>query len=309
MLDCPPEATADVSAFTPVIEQFVAASQGAKPRAAFISSLPETTSRSVRQLCMAGGVVPLQGQREALEALDRAGAAGETWRHGTPPVLSIPNPPPGEVETLGERSGKAALAAFGVQVPRSRVVTCAQVAAAATELGFPVVIKASDAGLEHKTELGGVVLDVRTAEQAEAAAARLSALSEQVLVEQMIDDGVAEVLVGVTVDAQFGQLLLIGSGGVQAELWKDTVSLLPPWSRSAVESALQRLKVAGLLAGFRGKPPGDIAALVAAIMAIGRYAEANRDALAELDVNPIIVRPRGSGAVAVDVLIRKVKES
>jgi len=130
-----------------------------------------------------------------------------------------------------------------------------------------------------------------------------------VLVEQMIDDGIAEILVGVTVDDQFGQLLLIGSGGVQAEVWQDTVSLLPPWSRESVAVALRRLKVAALLDGHRGKPPGDVEALIDAILAISRYATANRDTLAELDVNPIIVRPHGTGAIAVDVLIRKVEES
>jgi acetyl-CoA synthetase len=130
-----------------------------------------------------------------------------------------------------------------------------------------------------------------------------------VLVEQMIDDGVVEVLVGVTVDPQFGQLLLIGSGGVQAELWQDTVTLLPPWTPAAIEAALGRLKIAGLLAGFRGRPPGDVPALIAAIAAVGRYAQAQRDTLFELDVNPVIVRPQGLGAVAVDVLIRKVEES
>jgi acetyl-CoA synthetase len=153
------------------------------------------------------------------------------------------------------------------------------------------------------------VLGVRTVEQATSAGARLAALSQEVLVEQMIDDGVAEILVGIAVDAQFGQLLLIGSGGVQAEVWKDTVTLLPPWTRQSVAEALRRLKVAALLDGYRGKPAGDVEALVDAILAIGRYATANRDTLAELDVNPIIVRPRGAGAVAVDVLIRKIEES
>jgi acetyl-CoA synthetase len=172
-----------------------------------------------------------------------------------------------------------------------------------------VAIKATGPGLEHKTERGGVVLDVRTPVQAAAAAAQLAALSDEVLVERMVDDGVAEILVGITVDAHFGQLLLIGSGGVQAELWQDTVSLLPPWSRACVEAALRRLKVAGLLDGYRGKPPGDVAALVDTILAVGRYAEAQRDTLVELDVNPVIVRPRGEGAIAVDVLIRKVEES
>lgn len=308
-LDCPPAAVADDSAYTAVIAEFAAASQGARPRAVFISSLPETAGRSVRQLCLQGGVVPLQGQREALEALHLAGTVGATWRSGESPVLSIPAPPNGPLVTIGEHDGKTALAAFGMQVPRSQVVPCTQAGAAAAAIGFPVVIKASGASLEHKTELGGVVLGVRTVEQATAAGARLAALSQEVLVEQMIDDGVAEILVGIAVDAQFGQLLLIGSGGVQAEVWKDTVTLLPPWTRQSVAGALRRLKVAALLDGYRGKPVGDVEALVDAILAIGHFATANRDTLAELDVNPIIVRPRGAGAVAVDVLIRKIEES
>ena len=211
--------------------------------------------------------------------------------------------------TIDEHAGKTALGAFGLQVPRSQLVPCAQVAAAATAVGYPVVIKASGAGLEHKTELGGVVLNVRNAEQAAAAGTQLATLSDTVLVEQMIDDGVAEILVGVTVDEQFGQLLLVGSGGVQVEIWKDTVTLLPPWSRESIAAALGRLKVSVLLDGYRGKPAGDVEALIDAILAIGLYATANRDTLAELDVNPIIVRPRGAGAIAVDVLIRKAEES
>ena len=125
----------------------------------------------------------------------------------------------------------------------------------------------------------------------------------------MIDDGIAEILVGVTIDEQFGQVLLVGSGGVQVEIWKDTVTLLPPWSRESIAAALGRLKVSVLLDGYRGKPAGDVEALIDAILAIGLYATANRDTLAELDVNPIIVRPLGAGAIAVDVLIRKAQES
>lgn len=307
-LDCPPAASADDSAYTAVIEQFAAASQGATPRAVFISSLPETTGNTVRKLCLQGGVVPLQGQREALEALYLAGAVGDAWRTGDSPALSIPRPQHTPVVTIGEHAGKAELAAFGLQVPRSRLVPCAQAGVAATAIGFPVAIKASGAALEHKTELGGVVLGVRTVEQAVSAGMQLSALSGEVLVEQMIDDGVAEILVGVSVDGQFGQLLMIGSGGVEAEVWKDTVSLLPPWTRESVAAALRRLKVAALLDGYRGKPPGDVAALIDAIIAVGRYATENRDTLIELDVNPVIVRPRGAGAIAVDVLIRKAGE-
>ena len=120
----------------------------------------------------------------------------------------------------------------------------------------------------------------------------------------MVTDGVAEILVGVTVDPQFGQVLVLGAGGVMTELLHDSTSLLPPYTPAAVEAALGRLNVAKLLAGFRGKPAGDVPALVEAILAVARYAAAHLDSLAELDVNPIIVRPSGHGVVAVDALVR-----
>lgn len=305
-LDCPPEATADLSAFTPVIAEFVAAAQSMHPRAALISALPETPSPAIRALCMNGGVVPLQGQREALEALDHAGAIGEAWQRAQFPVLQLPGHAAGSGAALSEHAGKAVLAAYGLPIPAARVVPWQEAAAAAAAIGFPVVMKASAAHLEHKSELGGVLLGIRSSEQAVSAAQTLAKLSDQVLVEQMIDEGVAEILVGITVDAQFGQVLVIGAGGVQTELWHDSVSLLPPWSAAQVQRALSKLKVARLLEGFRGKPAGDVPALIDAILAIGRYATANSTRLLELDVNPIIVRPRG--VVAVDALIRQIEE-
>jgi len=149
-----------------------------------------------------------------------------------------------------------------------------------------------------------VILNVRTATEAAAAAERLSALTDSFLVEEMITDGVAEILVGAVVDAQFGLTLVVGAGGVLTELLQDSVSLLPPFTAASISAALQRLTVNKMLQGFRGKPRADVPALVEAIVAVGRYAEANLASLTELDVNPVIARPEGAGAVAVDALIR-----
>jgi acetyl-CoA synthetase len=304
LVDCPPEGAADTSAYVSVIEQFAAALSGTTTRGAVIASLPESLSRATREKCLAAGIVPLQGQREALEALDLAGAVGETWARGAAVQLHLPRAAARSARTLTEHEGKRALADFGVPVPRSRLVGAADAGEAAAALGFPVVIKAVGSQLEHKSELGAVVLDVRSAAEAAAAAQRLSALSATLLVEEMVSDGVAEVLVGVSVDPQFGQLLVLGAGGVLTELLRDSVSLLPPFTAAAIEAALCRLKLARLLAGYRGRPPADVAALVQTALACTRYAAANLERLVELDLNPVIVRPQGSGAVAVDALIR-----
>ncbi len=303
-LDCPPENRADDSTYVRAIEEFAAALPGAASRAVLISSLPESMSAATRERCLAAGVVPLQGQREALEALDLAGAVGETWKRGGGVELRRPGALPAAAHPLGEHQAKLALAAFGVPVPRARLVPVAEAATAAQALGFPVVIKAAGAGLEHKSDVGGVVLNVRTADEAVTAAKRLSALSDTLLVEEMIRDGVAEILVGVTVDPQFGQMLVLGAGGVLTELLRDSVTLLPPFTAEGITAALGTLRVARLLTGYRGRPRADVAALIEAALACSRYAAANVERLAELDLNPVIVRPQGLGAVAVDALIR-----
>jgi acetate---CoA ligase (ADP-forming) len=315
MLDFPPEGKADASSFDAAIDAYIRASRGAPSRVALISSLPEALSARVRKHCLEGGIVPLQGQREALEALAAAAAVGIAWGSAIGVELRLPPQPAAnarapaanehaEVYSLDEAGGKAALARHGVAIPRSRVVAAAQAASCAEALGFPVVIKAVGAHLEHKTEVGGVALNIRSAMQAGEAAHRLSTLADTLLVEEMIGDGVAEVLVGLILDPQFGQVLVIGAGGVLTELLADSVTLLPPFTPDAVRAALSSLKISKLLDGFRGKPRGDVDALVEVVLGIARYAAANVSTLQEIDVNPVIVRPAGLGAVAVDVLIR-----
>src|ERR1700736_5076107 len=307
MLDSPPEDQADSAAYDAVIDVFIEAAQGAPTRAALIASLPETLSPRIRRRCLEGGVIPLQGQREALEAISLAGGVGAAWRSN--PAVQLHLPPSqacasSGVHALGEHEGKAALAQFGVRVPRGRLVAANAAAEAAHALGFPVVIKASGAHLEHKTEVGGVVLNVRTQAEVIRATERLAKLSDTLLVEEMFTDGVAEILIGVIVDPQFGQVLVLGAGGVFTEILSDSVSLLPPWTRASIESALQRLAIGRLLAGYRGKPAADVEALIGTILSVARYAADNSAVLVELDVNPVIVRPAGLGAVAVDTMIR-----
>ena len=148
-------------------------------------------------------------------------------------------------------------------------------------------------------------MDLRAAAQAIQASVATHGLKvESFLLERMVDDGVAELIIGIHRDAQFGPTLVIGSGGVLVELVGDAVSLLLPTDRASVTQALSQLKVSKLLAGFRGRPPGDTAAVIDVIMAIAQMTDVLWDSVQELDVNPLIVRPQGQGAVAVDALLR-----
>jgi acyl-CoA synthetase (NDP forming) len=182
------------------------------------------------------------------------------------------------------------------------VADAAEAVAAAEAIGYPVAVKAL--GIAHKSEAGAVRLHLANAEEVRAAADALGKIGSGLLVEEMIVDGVAELLVGVTRDAQFGLLMTIAAGGVLVELLGDSASLLLPASKEDIRAAILSLKTAPLLQGFRGRPAGDLEAAVDAAAAIARFAEAHTGELEELDVNPLIVRPQGLGAVAVDALIR-----
>jgi len=249
---------------------------------------------------LALGIVPLFGMAESLEAI----AAASIIEICSGDILDSTPHRAGVASTLAEFAGKRRLAAFGVPVPDGRLAASQDAATdAANAIGYPVALKAAG-DIAHKTELGGVRLNLHTADAVHAAAADLLPLTGSVLVERMVSGCIAELIVGVARDAVLGPYLVIGSGGILAELVGDTATLLLPATRSEIATALDFLRVAKLLRGFRSKPPGDIEAALDAIEGIQRFAMANLATLHELDVNPLMVRAAGQGAVAADVLMR-----
>jgi acetate---CoA ligase (ADP-forming) len=188
---------------------------------------------------------------------------------------------------LSEHAAKQRLAAYGLAVPHGILCPPDEAPAAARRIGFPVVLKASGA-LAHKTEAGGVALDLTSEAEVAAAAGRMAALGDEVLVEQMVSDAVCEIIVGIKVDAQFGLALVIGAGGVLTELWRDSVTLLLPVDRADISSALSRLHISKLIDGFRGRS-GDREAAISAIEAVARFAADHASSLEELDVNPLLI--------------------
>lgn len=298
------------SGWQEALEAFIAARDGRTDHAALVvSTLPELMPPAAAAPLLAAGVAPMQGLDSALQAL-RAAAWVHAQHRGPAPVLPAAPVPlrDGPLQSLDERAAKRLLAAHGVPMPESREARDADAAVdAACALGLPVAVKGLSATLAHKSEAGAVALNLRDAGAVRAAVdgmARRTGL-DRWLVETMIDDGVAELLVGVTRDEHFGLALTLAAGGVQVELWDDRITLLLPAPRDALAAALRRLRCWPLLAGFRGRPAADLAAVLEAIEAVARFAQAHADRLIELELNPLIARPHG--AVAVDALLRWVR--
>ncbi len=278
-------------------------------RAAVLATLPDCLPESVAEALIAAGIAPLLGIDEALAAAEAAADIGAAQVAPVPAALLPITDGPGLPVTLDEWRGKQLLAGHGIAHPGGRLVASAvEAVRAADMLGYPVVVKAVGGALAHKSEMGAVALNLRDAAAIDAATGRMAGLGDAVLIEPMVTDGVAELLVGVVRDPQVGLYLVLGAGGVLVELLADRALLLLPTTAADVRKALLGLKVAPLLHGFRGRPAGDVEAAVAAALAVAGFAAAHADRLVELDINPLIVRPAGLGAVAADVLIRLLPE-
>lgn len=169
-------------------------------------------------------------------------------------------------------------------------------------MGYPVVAKTL--GVAHKTDIGGVKLNLRNADEVSAAVKEMLRLSNVFLIEKMVRGAAAELIVGVARDEQFGPYLVVGGGGILVEMLKDSVSLLLPATKEEVLRALARLKCAPLLNGFRGAPPADLNAAAGVILAVARIVESAPSSILELDINPLMLLPEGQGVVAADALIK-----
>ena len=304
LLDYPREDKCDQSTWGGAERGFVRATKQTGTKGAVMATFSDTISEPVAQRLMEDGVAMLAGIDAGVAAVKAAVDIGVAWQR--PPSLPLLTDPgrgaQDAVTVLDEAESKSLLARSGVPVPASRIVRGAEEAvAAAEELGFPVVIKAL--GVAHKTDVGGVRLNLRSTDEVSAAASMMSGLSDSYLVERMVEQVVAEIIVGVARDDQFGPYLVIGGGGILVELMKDSASLLLPVTREQVLRALDRLKCAPLLNGFRGGPPADLDAAADVILAVAGMVEKDPSSVVELDINPLMLLAEGRGAIAADALI------
>ena len=331
-------AFANDPAFSAVIVPFVYGHEIASgARAPVLSSVAAETDRLIAAVWMTEwlegpGAAALEADpRVALfRSSDRAFEAIREWidwheaRTAQEDILDRLSPPDAAVKarailaaarargetTLTEQASKSILSVYGIAVPQEVVVETPQSAAQAAErIGFPVVVKIASVDIPHKTEVGGIRLNLRSAEEVNRAAtdilagvraARPNARLDGLAVQAMVPSG-HELVLGIRIDRQFGPLVMVGSGGILVELLADAVTALAPVSQWQARQLLQRLRGYPLLEGYRGRPGYDVAAAVNVLCRVSELASDLAPDLAEADVNPVMVGAQG--AVAADALI------
>ncbi|GAC1328017.1 MAG: acetate--CoA ligase family protein [Beijerinckiaceae bacterium] len=217
---------------------------------------------------------------------------------------------------LSEYDSKALLRACGLAIgPEHLVISVDELDAAMQGVGFPLAMKIQSANLPHKSDVGGVRLAIADEESgrrayeamlADVRAQRPDAAIQGVLVSPMAPPGV-EMIVGTMHDATFGPMIMVGLGGVTTELYGDVVYRLAPVGVAEATAMLAELKGTPLLKGFRGAPPADVPALASLIARVSAIAEALGDAVAEIELNPVIVYPAGQGVTIADALVVRAR--
>jgi acyl-CoA synthetase (NDP forming) len=304
VLDYPPGKDANTASWEVAERALIDAAGSTGQTAVVVSTLAETMPEAARARLKSAGIAPMQGLHECLFAIRAAAEIGAAKQRAadTLPVRA-PEALAGEAVLLDERDSKAELAERGLRVPQGRSCGAEDAVAAADEIGYPVVVKGLSNEITHKTDAGGVHVNLDDAESVQGAIESMSPTFDRFLVEELAGPTVAELIVGVSRDPTFGLSLLIGAGGTLVELVDDTVSLLLPVRRDDVATAIRSLKVMKLIESWRGGESGDFDGVVDAVCAIADYATEHNATLVELDVNPLIVTP--DRAVAVDAVIRR----
>ncbi len=274
-----------------------------------LASMHECLPPHAITTCLERGLAPMIGLNTCLKALDAAYHIGQSMSSQMPLPLSVPVCNESESIIFDEWRSKQALKEFGLKIPESVLVkTEDEAVMAANNMGYPVVLKGVGQHLIHKTEMGAVHLGLESECAVRIAFKAMEGLSSKYMVEKMVPDFIAELIIGVSRDVQFGPSIVIGAGGILVEILHDSAVLLLPTKRNRVEEAIKSLKIYKILKGYRAKPAADINAVIDAVMVIADFVSANKNTLLELDVNPLMVFEEGQGVIAADALIRTVEK-
>ena len=278
---------------------------GTREKTIVLASIADCMPKRIIKECQKYGIAPMIGLDICLKALNHSYRIGLAFQksamHSIEILRSLSRS--SKISTLTEFEGKKLLKKYGIPVPDGKIITSTSEALMAAEkIHYPITLKVSDVELAHKTELGAVMLNINDPLALKKACQDLFKIGSSLLIEKMVQDSVAELIVGVGLDPIFGKYIIIGSGGILVELFQESIPLLFPVNREDVSLALSKLKVFPLINGYRGNPEGDVEMIIDCVMATVKLVSEND--IDELDINPLLVLKRGSGVIAVDTLIK-----
>lgn len=311
------------------VEQYAAVAEAAavvhrqtdKP-VVFLSNPSGGFDGKIRGILDKAGVPLLQGSKEGLRAVDHAIAySGFLASDPMPSPTTVSSPAAGKVRAFFDRAGgaltefesKQVLAAYGVSCTREVLCSSAEEAvAAAARIGVPVALKVMSSRILHKTEAGVIALNLKDEQGIRHSYDRLmesahaydpEARIDGVLCQQMATGAVAEAIVGLLIDPQFGPAVIFGMGGIMVEVLGDRALGIPPLDRSTARRMIEQTRTSRVLRGFRGAPPADIEALIDVLISVGNLGLDWSERIEALDINPLLILPEGQGTVAVDALL------
>lgn len=303
VLDCPRfDRGTNIDRF-PNARAFESALKANKAQGAIVTSLPENMPEEYATDLRERGVVPLGGIPEAIAAIEAAACVGAAWREAVAQPVDVTGAgaPSGESVMLDEARARAMLIAAGLAAPEGKQIrNAAEALTTARALGFPVALKAL--GVAHKSEIGAVRLNLRDVDAVDAAPDLLK-IGNQLYVERMVGDGIAELIVGFTREPVFRQVMTLDMRDVMVELLRDSVTLLLPVTPQEIEVALSGLRLFPLLNGYRGTLKADAEGAIDAVAGIAEFVRKHSTDVEKRDINPLIVCAEHRGAWIADALL------
>ncbi len=322
MMSFPPPGGWVADSWYSTAKNFAGAAEKAGLPAVFINTVPEDLPEDARIMMIENSMAPLMGMDAGIKAISAAVSAVELimeknkMEDGEILISDHDAKYVCDVVHYNEVEAKNLLAEVGVSVPKSQIINMDSIVSE-LNVEFPVVLKAISTDLQHKTEVGGVITHIENLDELNRAtktmskslAIKIPELNiETLLVEEMISNSVAELLIGIRRISGVGLVMTLSVGGTMVELLKDTVTIVLPVSVKTIARSIERLKLFPLLNGWRGKSKCDLNTAVSTIQKLAEFVQGNENVI-ELEINPLLIRPQGMGVVVVDAVLTIVDDT
>ena len=305
MLDFPNMEKCDTDEWDAIVDKFIKVAKKYK-NGSLISSLSDTMPKHIRDKCIKNGVSPLQGMKEALFTIKKAIEIGSIWKKELPVnSYKVENNTSKNIKTYSEFESKKLLNKIGIKTPKGLISNKNKLKKDSAKIGFPLVAKIHSNEIFHKSELNGVITNIKNVNEL---ITKTKTFKDQILLEKMVDNTIIEILIGIKIDSEFGPVIVIGAGGIYTELIRETKTLLLPLAKKDIKNELKNMKIGKILFGYRNTNSADVEGLINTVLKLSKFAEKNINKLHEIEINPLIVCKKNKGVFAVDALIHYFEE-